>query len=419
MADPVGGGVTAFLKLNDTPANFTGNSLSLVRVNAGEGALEFVDETSDFLSQYALLAGRPGGQVWTGGLNSGDDVTLTATANATPGDIIFKSSPALEAGRFLSTRRFLVGLLAQVVATSIAEFRLNQNATTQLIVENTTNDTAAGAAFQLGTDSATCQLLARSSGFTPIAGEEADALHVLSSAASNGIILITKDAAPIKIKTNQILRATWLAGSNTLQGSGGLTVEGGTGSANTLTLSATSNATPGAIIFRRGAGLEAGRFLATGDLQILSATTLSGILTARRDQNATTAIRLENTTNGTAALSTFGIISAAVSGSFAAFSASFTPSGGIEASSLEIASNGATNGVILQTRDAAPIKFKTNATPRGDISSTGVWTIAGDLAHTGTNLGFYSTAAIAQQTGVAVTAAAIHAACIALGLFTA
>ena len=34
-------------------------------------------------------------------------------------------------------------------------------------------------------------------------------------------------------------------------------------------------------------------------------------------------------------------------------------------------------------------------------------------------LGFYGTAPIAQQTGVAVSAAAIHAACVALGLFTA
>ena len=34
-------------------------------------------------------------------------------------------------------------------------------------------------------------------------------------------------------------------------------------------------------------------------------------------------------------------------------------------------------------------------------------------------LGFYGTAPIAQQTGVAVSAAGIHAACVALGLFTA
>lgn len=43
----------------------------------------------------------------------------------------------------------------------------------------------------------------------------------------------------------------------------------------------------------------------------------------------------------------------------------------------------------------------------------------GTLSHTGTNLGFYGTTPIAQQTGVAVSAAAIHAALVNLGLITA
>ncbi len=38
---------------------------------------------------------------------------------------------------------------------------------------------------------------------------------------------------------------------------------------------------------------------------------------------------------------------------------------------------------------------------------------------TRTTTGFYGTTPIAQQTGVAVSAAGIHAACVALGLFTA
>lgn len=43
----------------------------------------------------------------------------------------------------------------------------------------------------------------------------------------------------------------------------------------------------------------------------------------------------------------------------------------------------------------------------------------GDLNHDGTNVGFYGTTPIAQQTGVAVTAAGIHAALVNLGLITA
>lgn len=45
--------------------------------------------------------------------------------------------------------------------------------------------------------------------------------------------------------------------------------------------------------------------------------------------------------------------------------------------------------------------------------------IDGDLNHDGSNVGFYGTAPVAQQTGVAVTAAGIHAALVNLGLITA
>jgi hypothetical protein len=45
--------------------------------------------------------------------------------------------------------------------------------------------------------------------------------------------------------------------------------------------------------------------------------------------------------------------------------------------------------------------------------------LAGDLQHNGAGLGFYSTAAVARPTGVAVTDVAIHAALVTLGLITA
>jgi hypothetical protein len=53
------------------------------------------------------------------------------------------------------------------------------------------------------------------------------------------------------------------------------------------------------------------------------------------------------------------------------------------------------------------------------MTANGSLAIAQDLAHQGTKIGFYNTAPIAKQTGVAVTAAGIHAACVALGLFSA
>jgi len=90
--DNLPSGTTVFTGLTDTPANYTGSGANIVRVNAGETELEFVDETSDFLSQYALLAGRSGGQTLIGGTASGNDLTLSSTSNATKGTIFFGSA---------------------------------------------------------------------------------------------------------------------------------------------------------------------------------------------------------------------------------------------------------------------------------------------------------------------------------------
>lgn len=45
--------------------------------------------TDDDHTQYALLAGRSGGQTFIGGTGSGDDLTLRSTSNATKGTIFF------------------------------------------------------------------------------------------------------------------------------------------------------------------------------------------------------------------------------------------------------------------------------------------------------------------------------------------
>jgi streptogramin lyase len=55
----------------------------------------------------------------------------------------------------------------------------------------------------------------------------------------------------------------------------------------------------------------------------------------------------------------------------------------------------------------------------GNILLTETGTAAVRLGATGGSLGFYGTTPIALQTGVAVSAAGIHAALVALGLITA
>jgi len=85
-----GAGYSTFLSLTDTPASYAGSGDYLVRVNAGANALEFLDPTSDFLSQYVLLAGRASGQVIQGGLVEADWLVLQASAaNAYPEIILW------------------------------------------------------------------------------------------------------------------------------------------------------------------------------------------------------------------------------------------------------------------------------------------------------------------------------------------
>ena len=84
-----------FDNLTDTPANKTGKALDIVRVNTGETALEYVSEGSDFLAQYALLAGRGSSQALIGGTTSGGGLTLESTSDVTKGDVSIASGSDL------------------------------------------------------------------------------------------------------------------------------------------------------------------------------------------------------------------------------------------------------------------------------------------------------------------------------------
>lgn len=63
--------------------------------------------------------------------------------------------------------------------------------------------------------------------------------------------------------------------------------------------------------------------------------------------------------------------------------------------------------------------FTGDTTVTGALTVTDAVNIGGALNHDGTTVGFYGTAPIAKQTGVAVDAAGIHAALVALGLIAA
>lgn len=74
--------------------------------------------SDDDHSQYALLAGRSGGQSLTGGTDAGDDLTLNTTSNGTKGDYIF--SEMSSAGVLLNTAAGVVTGGNQVDTANIA-----------------------------------------------------------------------------------------------------------------------------------------------------------------------------------------------------------------------------------------------------------------------------------------------------------
>ncbi len=89
---------------------------------------------------------------------------------------------------------------------------------------------------------------------------------------------------------------------------------------------------------------------------------------------------------------------------------------------LSVGSPGITNNLTGDILEAATLEVE-NA-PTAGLANWALRVRSGlselsDLEHAGTLLGFYSTAGVAQPTGVAVTDAAIHAALVTLGLITA
>jgi len=68
-----------------------GGANTLLKSNGTDPS--WLDYTTDWLSQYALLAGRSGGQTLKGGTAASEDLTLQATSHATLGTVIIPDFP--------------------------------------------------------------------------------------------------------------------------------------------------------------------------------------------------------------------------------------------------------------------------------------------------------------------------------------
>lgn len=83
-----------------------------------------------------------------------------------------------------------------------------------------------------------------------------------------------------------------------------------------------------------------------------------------------------------------------------------------------VSGDGSTLGALQVGAYVGTAASSTGIGAFGDSEFSGKLTAAGDLKHTGTKAGFYNTTPIVKQTGVAVTAAAVHAALVNLGLIS-
>lgn len=278
--------------------------------------------TDDDHTQYALLAGRSGGQTLIGGTAAGDDLILRATSNATDGDIIFQSDPTTERMRILSTGELLVNATA-LISTELVSIQKNQNADTRLLISNTTSGTAGKSTLAVSiTGGLGCLIEALSAGFTT-SGIRVANTGVLIGNLTGGLNIGTTSNAQLSFWTN---------------------------------------------------GSERGRFLSTGELLIGRTTAISTeIFSLEKNQNANTTMTVNNTTDGTAAKSSIGVSN----NSFTTFNqiqsiaASHTTSGMLVADSGLIQCNKAA-GLYIGTRLAAvPLILFTNDVERARFLSTG------------------------------------------------
>jgi len=106
------GTFTTFLALGDTPATYAGSGEYLVRVNAGEDALEFVAGGGNFLA----LDDTPASYVGSGGMAAVVNVAEDALEFATPGWVVERDAliPAGKDAFFVGPLRVVAGVTLTV-----------------------------------------------------------------------------------------------------------------------------------------------------------------------------------------------------------------------------------------------------------------------------------------------------------------
>lgn len=119
---------TSSVNLSLSGATLTATVLGSGIVHGSLASLGIDDHT-----QYALLAGRSGGQTLSGGTASGDDLTLSSTANATKGNIFFGTSTYDEVNNRLGIGITLPTVTIHAVSNAFTAIRAQTTSDTNYV----------------------------------------------------------------------------------------------------------------------------------------------------------------------------------------------------------------------------------------------------------------------------------------------
>lgn len=149
-------GFTVWSKANDTGYVYNGSAWQPMGFS-DHGDLSGL--TDDDHTQYALLAGRAGGQSVTGGTGAGDDLTLLTTSNATKGSYVMPDLAAGGAGFLKNDGSGVLSGGNVIVASDISDLDTNDAVNRTINVKNDGSGTTVLNVESLSIEAATAGFL--------------------------------------------------------------------------------------------------------------------------------------------------------------------------------------------------------------------------------------------------------------------
>ena len=339
---------------------------------------------------FTLLAGRAGGQTLVGGTAPGDALRLRATASSADGAIIFESDPTTEVARILADGKFGIG-------TEIPQATLEVGGVPGASVGGFPSGN-----LHVTGQSALVNANAVITGHNLFGGNKQLWYLGSASGSSDDILFINRQTGSMGFFTSNTQRI--------LIDSAGLV---GIATAVPVTT----------LEIKNPSGLNA--TLRMTDTQVahgMTALPVSFSPTPATDTYCQ--LQKLNSTSGGACLQGFsasgaipGVEMRGIIGSASPTKPVITLIGSKKNGTTE--QDIAAGETLLSVQNAGSQLRLLEVFGNGDVKTALSLEIDGDLNHDGSNVGFYGTAPVAKQTGVAVTAAAIHAALVNLGLIAA